>query len=238
MRVLVTRPEPDAAETAEKLRALGHEPVIAPFLRVIFAVPPADLPDPAAILLTSRNGARALSHWPQAAGWLGRPVLVTGHATAEAARRIGFKDVRSAGGDAADLADLVMSQIGNDGGPILFPAARDRSEGFLSALRAAGYVICLVEAYGAEMETAIDPVIEDAIRTGSIDGILFYSRRTAVAFRTLAEREGFAKDLKGVAFFALSDRVAAPLRGLSAAIYLAEHPDEGSLLALLPIPTG
>lgn len=238
MRILVTRPEPDAAETAEKLRALGHEPIIGPLLEVIFAAPPTDLPDPAAILLTSRNGARALSRWPQAAGWLGKPVLVTGHATAEAARRIGFTDVRSAGGDAADLAALVMSQIGNEDGQILFPAARDRSDGFLNALRAAGYVTCTVEAYGAEMATAIDPVVEDAIRSGSIDGILFYSRRTAIAFRNVAERNGFAKDLRGVAFFVLSERIAAPLRDLGAAIYLADHPDEDSLFALLPKPAG
>lgn len=238
MRVLVTRPEPDATETTEKLRALGHDPVVAPLLKIVFAPPPDDLPEPGAIILTSRNGARALSHWPQAARWLDLPVFVTGHATAEAARRIGFRDVRSAGGAAADLADLIKLKIGNAVRSILFPAARDRSDAFLNDLRAAGYVTCTVEAYYAEMETAIDPAVVDAIRTGSIDGILFYSRRTAVAFRTLAEREGFAKDLKGVAFFVLSERVAAPLRDLTATIYLAEHPDEGRLLALLPEPAG
>ena len=34
MRLLVTRPEPDAARTAEALRARGHEVLVAPLLRV------------------------------------------------------------------------------------------------------------------------------------------------------------------------------------------------------------
>ena len=34
MRLLVTRPEPDAARTAALLRARGHEVVLAPLLRI------------------------------------------------------------------------------------------------------------------------------------------------------------------------------------------------------------
>ena len=34
MRLLVTRPEADAARTAQALRASGHEAVVAPVLRV------------------------------------------------------------------------------------------------------------------------------------------------------------------------------------------------------------
>ncbi len=35
MRVLVTRPEPQAETTASRLVALGHEPVVAPMLVVV-----------------------------------------------------------------------------------------------------------------------------------------------------------------------------------------------------------
>ncbi|MCG8401015.1 MAG: uroporphyrinogen-III synthase, partial [Firmicutes bacterium] len=35
MRLLVTRPEPDAEALAERLRALGHEVLVAPMLPVV-----------------------------------------------------------------------------------------------------------------------------------------------------------------------------------------------------------
>ena len=37
MRVLVTRPDDDAEETAAKLIALGHEPIVAPLLEIKFS---------------------------------------------------------------------------------------------------------------------------------------------------------------------------------------------------------
>ena len=33
VRLLLTRPQPDAARTAVALRALGHEPIVAPLYR-------------------------------------------------------------------------------------------------------------------------------------------------------------------------------------------------------------
>ena len=233
MRVLVTRPEPDATETGKRLLALGHEPVTAPLLKIVFASPPTEIADPAAIVLTSRNGARALSRWPTIAGWLDRPVFVTGRATADAARGAGFADVRSAAGNAADLANLVMSEFGNDVGPILYPAARDHSGALLRGLRANGYDIRTVEAYSAEMVTTLEPAICVEFCCQSIDGVLIYSNWTAVALKTLVEREGITENLRRMAIFALSERAAEPLRDLVPEIQIARKPDENAMLALL-----
>jgi uroporphyrinogen-III synthase len=238
MLILVTRPEPDAERTAARLRALGHKPVTAPLLAIVPAAPPADLPDPAALILTSRNGVRAVTSWPQAAGWRERPVFVTGGGTAETTRRAGFTDVRSGDGDADDLAALILSEVGPELRPILYPAARDRSEGFLNRLRADGYDIRVVDAYRAEMVVALDPAIVAALRSARIDGVLFYSQRTAVAFRQLADREGLRRGLAGTRLYALSARVAEPLRDLGAEIVVAGNPDEDSLLSLLPQGSG
>ncbi|WP_204351469.1 hypothetical protein, partial [Providencia stuartii] len=41
MRVLVTRPEPEASRTAEELAWRGHDPVVAPLLLVEPLVEPA-----------------------------------------------------------------------------------------------------------------------------------------------------------------------------------------------------
>jgi uroporphyrinogen-III synthase len=233
MRILVTRPEPDGEKTAAKLRALGHEPVIASLLTVVFAGPPAGLAEPAALVLTSRNAVRALSRWPPAAGWRDRPVFVTGRGTGEAAERAGFANVMSADGDAADLAALVMAEIGPEVRPILWPAARDRSEGFLEGLRAKGYDIRVVEAYRAEIAASLDPAVCRELRSSRIDAVLLYSRRTAEAFHRAVEQAGLASAVAGTRILALSSRVAEPLGELGADIAVAPYPDEDSLLALL-----
>lgn len=233
MRLLVTRPEPDATETAERLRRHGHEVLVWPLLRIDFAELPVYVPEPAAIILTSRNGVRALSRWPQISRWLSRPVFVTGVATAALAREAGFTDVRTPAGDAAELTAFFMSQIGKDAGPILYVAARDRAGALAGGLRANGYDIRTVVAYSGEMEMSLSPSVRGALSSHSLDGIMFYSYRTAIAFRAIVEREGIAEQLDGVSVFTLSGRVAEPLRDLPVAIRIAENPNEESVFSLL-----
>ena len=67
MRLLVTRPEPDNARTAAFLREHGHEVVLSPLLRI--ETVDADLGSPpwVALILTSANGARAVTRHPRRA---------------------------------------------------------------------------------------------------------------------------------------------------------------------------
>src|SRR5919108_2899154 len=111
MRLLVTRPEPDNERTAASLRAMGHEPLLAPMLRIEM-LPDADLGGkPAAILLTSANGARALAAHPRLPEFLSVPILAVGRTSADAARGAGFADVTSADGDAAALVRLAATRF-------------------------------------------------------------------------------------------------------------------------------
>src|SRR5258708_40280947 len=65
MRVLIPRPEREAAALAPALGQRGHLAVIAPLLRLDIVRPPSDfaaaLASAQAVLLTSANGARALA---------------------------------------------------------------------------------------------------------------------------------------------------------------------------------
>ena len=61
MRLLVTRPEPDASTFAEELRGLGHEPVLQPLIEFrALDFNPAKLRTAQAIIITSGNCLRAL----------------------------------------------------------------------------------------------------------------------------------------------------------------------------------
>src|SRR3954465_6435869 len=123
MKLLVTRPEPDNQRTAAALRAMGHDVMLAPMLR-IEAVPGADLGAPpwAAILLTSANGARAVADHPRRSELIALPVLAVGRSSADAARAAGFADVASADGGADDLARLAARCFSGARQPLLYLA--------------------------------------------------------------------------------------------------------------------
>ena len=61
MRILITRPQAEAERTAARLIALGHEPVIAPVLRIERTedTPPSGSFD--ALIVTSVNAVPALA---------------------------------------------------------------------------------------------------------------------------------------------------------------------------------
>jgi uroporphyrinogen-III synthase len=236
MQLLVTRPEPDATATAGRLRALGHGAIVEPMLSISFNDPPAELPEPAQIVFTSRNGVRAFARWPDTAEWRGKMVIAVGGATATAAREAGFSDVHEAGGDVAALAEYLRARVPRGGGPILYPAARDRAGALSAGLVAPGYDIRAVEAYRAEAATRFSPHAHGLIVAGAVGGALVYSRRTAMAFRSVVAAEGLETTARAFHVFAISAQAAEPLSGFATRIHVAVEPTEDGLLALLPAP--
>ena len=68
MRVLVTRPRPDAEAFAEALATRGHEALIEPLLEITLAEAsalPLELDAFQALLVTSANGLRAFAALPE-----------------------------------------------------------------------------------------------------------------------------------------------------------------------------
>ena len=209
MRVLVTRPEPAASRTAARLRALGHEAIVAPLLLVRAVA--WGLPDtlPTAVALTSASAAALAG--AQLARLTHLPVFAVGEATADAARAAGFTDIRAARGDASAVFAL---------------AAR---AGFVSMLHLAG----------ADRSPAVVPLgLRVAVRTVYVadladslpadcgDLALLYSTRTADAFAALFEGERAELDVA-----ALSHGVALALGAGWRSVAVAREPHEDALFA-------
>jgi uroporphyrinogen-III synthase len=233
MKLLVTRPEPDNQRTAAALRAMGHDVMLAPMLR-IEAVPGADLGAPpwAAVLLTSANGARALAVHPRRAELLALPVLAVGRASADAARAAGFADVVSTDGDANELGRLAAVRFAGSQSPLLYAAGEDRSGDLAGALSAKSIVVRTIVAYRAAAVAELLPDVRRALIQGCVGGVLHFSRRSVesyVACSRTIQREALAP-----VHYCLSARVAEPLRLAGAArIEVAGRPDEASLFALI-----
>ncbi len=235
MRLLVTRPQPDAGETARRLVELGHRAEVCPLFEMVFHPEPGALTTPSGIAVTSRNGVRALQRWPSARGWHGLPVYAVGEATADTARRAGFGDVRSADGDGdgAALADLIRRNHPPSQPELVYPAGRDRAIDLGALLSNAGITLVTVEAYHARAAEAFDQVTLDLIARRDLDGVLVFSRRAAAVLAKLITEAGLAGDLGGMLILAISAAAAEPLAGLDfAGVQIAEKPNEKSVLAL------
>ncbi|NWG52209.1 MAG: uroporphyrinogen-III synthase, partial [Hydrogenophilaceae bacterium] len=89
-RLLVTRAEPGASETARRIEALGGEAALAPMLSIRNIPADADTAHAQAVLFTSANGVAAFA---AASAARALPVLCVGEATAAAARAAGFARV-------------------------------------------------------------------------------------------------------------------------------------------------
>src|SRR4051794_31723211 len=101
-KVWITRAEPGASATAERIREMGFEPLVAPLLH-LRPIPDVaiELGGVSALVFTSANGVRAFA---ERCSERGLKVFAVGDATARTAREWRFKTVLSTDGDVKALA--------------------------------------------------------------------------------------------------------------------------------------
>ncbi len=236
MRLLVTRPEPDAERTAVALRARGHEPVVAPLFEIQI-LSQADLSAGrwTAFLVTSANALWGLAGQSHRDEVRNVPVFAVGDRTAQAVRDAGFTAVTSAGGNANDLAELVAAHL-NPPARLLYLTGEDRSGDLAGTLRARGFAVDMVVVYRAVAAETL-PVEAATALTRGIDGVLHYSRRSAETYVQAARRAGLLASALKPTHFCLSAQVAEPLAQAGAAdIRIATRPAEADLIDLIPWP--
>lgn len=231
--VWITRAEPGASATAERVRALGALPLVAPLLEVrTLETPLPSLEGFGALAFTSANGVRAFAdRTPQR----DLQVFAVGAATAHAAKAAGFRRVLSADGDVAALAAGIASRAGDLKGPLLHPAASEPAGDLAGALADLGLRAETLPLY----ETA--PIAPDRVLLGralNADAVLLHSPKAARQLARLLRGRG-APDL---AALCLSQAVGRPLARVKLGLRCyAAMPMEAALLNLiarLPEPAG
>lgn len=236
MRILVTRPEPDASALAGILKALGHEVVVEPLLSV------GDLPAPdlsfdkvQALVFTSANGVRAFArHY----GTRDLPVHGVGAATVAAARDAGFGEIHQSDGDVVSLATDLGKTCDPARGSLLHIAGSVVAKDLAMLLEPQGFEVRREVLYEAVPLTQFSTELATALSASDpkarIDAVALYSPRTARVFRGLMNKDPFRKAARRLTAICLSGNVAAELEGLQLAeIRVAAHPTQKHLLKCL-----
>jgi uroporphyrinogen-III synthase len=239
VRLLVTRPLPDAERTAAALRTNGHAVTITPLLHVETLADAELGAGPwAAILVTSANAARAIAGHKRIAELRALPVLAVGERSAAAMRSAGFTHLSSAEGAASDLTRSVAERL-KHGEPLLYLAGADRSADIAADLAAQNFLVRTVVVYRAIQADVLPEAAAEALK-GGIGGVVHFSRRSAEAYVNVTRSAGLSEPaVKKPAHFCLSAKVAEPLVKAGAGdIRIAQEPTEPALLALIPAISG
>jgi uroporphyrinogen-III synthase len=238
VRLLVTRPQPDAERTAAALAGRGHQVACAALLRMEL-IPDAELGSGpwSAVVVTSANALTAVATHPRRAALLGLPVFAVGRRTASAARAAGFLDVTAAGGDVRELVQCLREWArGGDAGrhPVLHLAGQDRSGDLAAELAPDGRIVQTAVVYRAVKAGRFPPTVVAALAAGQIDGVLHFSRRSAEAYLDCARTAALLDQALAVTHYCLSAQIAEPLTAAGAnTVRIAASPDETALIALI-----
>lgn len=232
MHVLVTRPEPDAQATAQRLGALGIAALAAPLM--VRQTLDTSLPHAAgfaALALTSTNGLRALADRGVVEHFIDLPVFAVGERTAMEARGMGFGTVTAAAGTLADLSNVMA--LARLRGPVFYPAGKHLSGDLARALAPFGVMVVTTRIYDMVPVDGLPDMALSGLQGGDIAAVLLYSRRTAeLLVKALAGRLDRAQRSR-IAMLCMSEAVAEPVMAARFnRVCLADYPSEDAMMAL------
>lgn len=239
MRLLVTRPEPDAGALAEELRRLGHEPVLQPLLEFqVLEFDPAPILAADGIIFTSRNAVRALGEKLD----LGRSgdcaIFCVGSETERLLRSAGFKNIAATADTAEELAAKIVAVAGKDR-VLTHVTGRHQAFDLAGTLKSEGLLICTLSVYSMQEREVFDSAVAAELEGGKIGGAILMSPRTAEIFVALCRRYGLVESAKRLHYFCLASSAANRLRPLEPIhVHVAQRPDRAALLGLFSaLPT-
>jgi uroporphyrinogen-III synthase len=230
---LITRPLPEAEETAKILQDKGFSTIIDPLLTIHIRMDGASELEKSlqypiqTIVLTSANGAKALGHITEKREL---PILAVGASTAAAAKKLGFHKITVTGENVRLLMDHIVRSCPPKDGDILYISADVITVNLPSLLAAQGFAVKRIIGYYSEETTVLSEKTITLLENKSPSTALFYSKRTAEIFMQLAANY----DLSHITAFALSPAIAEVLHAKQwQGIYSADHPTQESLMALI-----
>ncbi len=237
MRLLVTRPEPEAGALAAELRNLGHEAVLEPLLEFsVLDFDPAPLKAADALIFTSANSLRALREKLDPSCIWSCPVFCVGSETERRAREAGFKTIAAAAETAEELAGKIVAAASKVS-RLVHVTGEYQAFDLEEALTREGLSIGTLRVYGMKARKGFDPQIAGEIQEGTIGGVILMSPRTAEVFVTLCRQHGLFDNAKSLHYFCLASSVANRLKPVEPVhVHVALRPNRMALLALLPTP--
>lgn len=217
MRILVTRPEADAAALKLPLEGMGHRVSLAPMMTISFeAAEPIDLYGCTALIATSRNGLRGLEHQlaKLTPDIFKVPLYAVGPGTASLAKTLGFHKIIEGPAAAADLVPLLVRDL-DPSKVILVQLAGDTLAFDLNeALTPLGFSLRQPVVYRSVPVSELPLEVAQDLAEGRLDAVVLMSPRTAQTFVNLVTQRGLLQQARKTSYICLSAAVSSQLDAL------------------------
>ena len=227
--ILITRAEPGASETEQRVTKLGLQAVKSPVLE-FRSRSDEDLPDLRSIsglVFTSANGVRAFA---DRSADRSRDAWCVGPATAAVARDAGFDRVHESAGNAVDLAEFIARHSTPPSAPLLHVANSAAKGDLKRTLEANGYEVDFAPLYEMRIAESLSEDAAEALAESGPKIVLIHSAKGADAFVRLCTNY----QPQQLTIVAISAAAAQPLTVLNPnAVHLASTPNEDSLFDAL-----
>jgi uroporphyrinogen-III synthase len=246
MRVVVTRPEHSGQKTAARLTALGHQAVVFPLSKPTYhpeAISAAfAAKTPASLAITSAEAITALRLADINPSVSALPLLVVGEASAKAAKDFGFQNLMIANGYATGMIDLLSALPDKERAalsPMLYLAGTPRGATFEDGLRNLRIEHEAVDAYQMEKLSYHNTQIEELIRLGSPDAVMFFSSEAVRDYFSQVSGHVPERYFNGTKFLCISEKVASELpNSLTSQSLISKDTSEQGIIDLLLLISG
>lgn len=235
MRIIITRPEPDALKLKARIEALDHEATVEPLMAVNFEDgETVDLSEVQAVIATSKNGLRALKLQGAHAIAAKLPLFAVGPGTATEARRLGFELILAGKGTARDLVPEIVGNIDPQAGLLVHLAGDRLAFSVAAELQHHGYRVLEPVVYRMQAAASLSDGVIGEITSGEADAVMLLSPRTAEIWVRLIRRHSLTDAAQRLLHLCVSDAVAARLAPLGhLRIETAPAPTLEEMLALV-----
>lgn len=234
MRVLITRAEPAASRTADRLLGTGFDPVIFPLFELTDTGQELSIADQNSIIFTSANAIEVLKR----RGWKPpnslRTAWCVGEQTASMAVELGFECVEKANGGGSSLAKMISESVDARQTSFLYPTTPDRSFDMPAALERHGAKVTQVEIYQTTKVSPDREKFQQQVQKCRDGAALVYSRRSGKHLAKCIEHLGDKSLTQSITIIGISQTATEPFHAqLWKGVYSSEKPDEHSVFVML-----
>lgn len=214
MHVLITRPQECALTLANELQRLGYKTTIDSLIRIIplSSLDLAPLSSFEAIITTSQQAIRCLANLTNERSF---PLWCVGTESAKLASNLGFQNIHTAEGTATNLVTTLAQTIPPFlDKPLLHLSGDVIRIDIVNALQAKGIKAKRTIVYQTQEAKTLSSETYHAIKTRSLEAILFYSPRTAHIFKKLCKEAHLTSYCASLSAICLSNAISQEIQDL------------------------
>ncbi|MBT4204090.1 uroporphyrinogen-III synthase [Hyphomicrobiales bacterium] len=232
MRFILTRPMEDSLHLGSLMENLHHDVLIDPMLEIEFIKNDFDIKEINCFIITSRYAAHSLLKIHNINKLKNKIFFCIGIATRNILINYGFKNIHHANGTSEDLLEIITSHsIKNN--KFLYIRGADINCDICKILNNFGISTSEEIVYKANSATALLMETVTAINNNTIDGIIFYSKRTAEIFINLIKINKLSNKTSIICAYCLSEEIADILRAFNMKVKVAKYPMNDDIINLI-----